>query len=165
MPTLGQPCTAPGALECHYRSDVCCCGYCEDVFYCASDSTTGSGLWQLRHFCPAGCREGELSKSQFPAGLLLQFNPKDLSHRCCHLAKPSWQLSWQLWKHSDNTSGRGTCNTFTIHCIQNWRLQRQTENHGWGRDHLVGEGLWLFPASQHQKYKQCHRDVLQNWCQ
>ena len=75
-PTLGQPCSVPAALECQYHSDVCCCGYCEDeVFYCASDSTTGSGLWQLRNVCPAGCKEGELLfQTQFPAGPLLQFN-------------------------------------------------------------------------------------------
>ena len=59
MPTPGQNCTAPGALECLFPSDNCCCGQCEEVFFCASDSTTGGKIWQLRHVCPAGCSEGE----------------------------------------------------------------------------------------------------------
>ena len=70
-PTPGQPCTLPGELECHYENLIdnyggtanCCCGQCDVDMICASDSTTGSGLWQPMHstLCPAeGCGiEGE----------------------------------------------------------------------------------------------------------
>ena len=71
-PTPGHPCTAPGSLECGYPSSNCCCGQCEDVFYCASDSTTGVGIWSLRHVCPAGCGEGELWRHYFQ--LVLHFS-------------------------------------------------------------------------------------------
>ena len=64
-------CVAPsGAQDCHYDSgnggteqspfvSKCCCGQCDvEKITCASDSTTGSGLWQPMHspLCPAeGC--------------------------------------------------------------------------------------------------------------
>ena len=46
MPTLGQNCTAPGALECNYPNDSCCCGLCDDNFSCVSDPFTGDAVWQ-----------------------------------------------------------------------------------------------------------------------
>ena len=65
-PTLGQPCTLAGALDCPYEIVIdnqgyageCCCGRCDLDMTCAPDSTTGSGLWQPMHstLCPTeGC--------------------------------------------------------------------------------------------------------------
>ena len=76
-PTPGHLCFTPaGAQDCYYKGgnggtdqspfvSKCCCGRCEaePMITCASDSTTGSGLWQPMHspLCPAeGCgSEGE----------------------------------------------------------------------------------------------------------
>ena len=102
--------------------------------------------------------------TQLLASPLLEFNLKPCWHRCCQITKLSWQLSCQPEKNSGNASWGGNGNTFTIHRIQNCKLQRQTENHGWGRDCLGGWGLWFFPANQDQECKQRHRDVLRNWC-
>ena len=47
LPTPGQPCALPGALNCHYELD--CCGRCSGNFSCVTDdsTTTDVGLWQL----------------------------------------------------------------------------------------------------------------------
>ena len=71
-PSPGYPCTAPGSQECPYPSSNCCCGQCEDIFYCASDSTTGVKVWHLRHVCPAGCGEGAQQKHHLWLGLILR---------------------------------------------------------------------------------------------
>jgi len=79
-PTLGQPCTLPGALDCPYEILIdnqgypgeCCCGRCDADMTCAPDSTTGSGLWQPMHatLCPSdGCgREGVVTSPNHPSG-------------------------------------------------------------------------------------------------
>ena len=81
LPTPGQPCTAPGALDCPYLvDDECCCGQCEKIFSCVSDSTSGDGLWQLRPLCPeVGCG----SQGKQWTGPVLQFYsmPQVLSPR------------------------------------------------------------------------------------
>ena len=75
LPTPGQTCNLPGALDCHYENLVdnfvhegsthCCCGQCDTDMTCAFDSDTGSGLWQQMYssLCPVdGCgSEGELN--------------------------------------------------------------------------------------------------------
>ena len=62
-PTPGQPCSLPGALDCHYENYMdnnglpgsCCCGQCDTERICAADSMTGAGLWQQSHptLCPS----------------------------------------------------------------------------------------------------------------
>ena len=46
MPIPGQRCSAPGALDCHYPNDSCCCGLCDDDFSCDADPFTGEVVWQ-----------------------------------------------------------------------------------------------------------------------
>ena len=133
MPTLGQNCTAPGALECVYPSDNCCCGQCEDVFFCASDSSTGGGMWQLRHVCPAGCSEGEnILEKQYSTP---QTNCKTSYQRYCHLSKIPYKLPKRPCKASNNTSPGRQGNKITIYRIQHCKLQRSPCNHGWRREH------------------------------
>merc|ERR1712241_557167 len=45
-PTPGQPCSQlPGALECTYEPDTCCCGRCGRIFTCVyANSTSDSGV-------------------------------------------------------------------------------------------------------------------------
>ena len=148
-PTLGQNCTDPGALECVYPSDNCCCGQCEEVFFCASDSTTGGGIWQLRHVCPAGCSEGEhILETKY---ITLQSNFKTSCHRYCHLTKLPCQLSQRPCKANNNTSRARKGHKITIHSIPHSKLQRPPGNHGWRRDHLDGQGVRHLPADQHNQ--------------
>ena len=95
LPTPGQPCTLPGALNCqnehffdnHGGTGNCCCGRCDIDMTCAHDPTTGFGLWEPMHstLCPAeGCgTDGEWLRSHFVF----------ISPRCCPFAKPPWPLS------------------------------------------------------------------------
>ena len=60
-PSVDVLCVAPaGAVDCHYKRDLCCCGHCLEkfTFSCKPDSTTGAGVWKAKHLpiCPAeGC--------------------------------------------------------------------------------------------------------------
>merc|ERR1712012_180754 len=56
-PTPPQPCSQlPGALECTYESDTCCCGRCSNFICVYDNSTSDSGLWQMSSLCRAdGC--------------------------------------------------------------------------------------------------------------
>ena len=60
-PSVNVLCVAPaGAVDCHYKRDLCCCGHCPEkfTFSCQPDSTTGAGVWKAKHLpiCPAeGC--------------------------------------------------------------------------------------------------------------
>ena len=155
-PTLGQNCTASGALECVYPSDNCCCGQCKEVFFCASDSTTGGGIWQLNHVCPAGCSEGEHILERHQTNFITS------CHRYCHLTKLPCPLPQRPCKASNNTSRSRKGNKITIYCIQHCKLQRPPGNHGWRRDHPDREGVWHLPADQHNECYQHRQHVVQN---
>ena len=63
LPTPGQVCSLPGALDCHYGNFTdlsmnCCCGRCDVDMTCALDPATGTGVWQKMYspLCPSeGC--------------------------------------------------------------------------------------------------------------
>ena len=60
LPTLGQPCTLPGALDCYYDEislEHSCCGRCRPTISCVTDaSNTSAGVWQLiTPVCPVDC--------------------------------------------------------------------------------------------------------------
>ena len=72
-------------------------------------------------------------------------------HRCSHLAKLPWRISWQTWQDRYHKSGSWFRNKPGVRLLWHstvWCHQlsvRLCHNHGWGQDKPAGQGknLWF----------------------
>ena len=150
LPTLGQVCSLPGALDCHYGNVTdlsmnCCCSRCDVDMTCALDPGTGAGVWQKMYspLCPSeGCgSQGEFKEKTQTAKAdrllaLRCYCISKLPHAIPTLSSEHWYLKSGEWKNPEAE----------FHRLSSWMgtllLWWLCSNHRWKWCNLAWEDLW-----------------------